>query len=316
MTSPNGIKKTPDIQKIETEKLNWINVSKITSAEIGYLRENFKFHSFHLEECLSKTQRSKFSITSKYFFTALLFPIYNRRTRKIISSEVDFFIGPNYLITVHRKELPPLINFFNTCQISESEQKKYLTDSPMTLLYEILDRLLSYCLPIMDNLNLNVNNIEECIFKGYEKRMVREILIVKTNIISFRRIMRAHQAIIHKLLKKSSLFFPSDQLTVLFENLIDNADDIWQNLENINETIEATERTNSSLISFHLNDIIKILTTISVIVLPITLLTNIFGMNLKYIPLGNNPLSFWFIIGLMSLNFIITIYLFKKKKWL
>jgi len=308
--------KTPAIQKIEMEKLTWLNVSQITPVEMDFLKENFHFHSFHLEECLSKTQRSKFSTTSKYFFISLLFPVYKRRTRKIISAEVDFFVGPNYLITLHRKELSPLINFLNTCQISESEQKKYLTNNPMTLLYEILDRLLSHCLPIIDNFNLNINNIEEYIFRGYEKRMVKEILIVKTNIIGFRRIMQAHQNIISKLLRNANRLFPSNQLTVLFENLIDNADDIWQNLENMNETIEAIEKTNNSLISFQLNDIIKILTTISVIVLPITLLTNIFGMNLDYIPFGNHPLSFWFVIGLLGFTFAITIYLFKKKRWL
>jgi len=316
METSKEIKKCLEIQKIETEKITWLNVNRVASDEMDYLKENYKFHSFHLEECLSKTQRSKFSTTPDYFFIALLFPLYNRRFRKITSTEVDFFVGPDYLVTVHRKELPSLINFFNSCQISELQRNKYLADSPAALLYAILERLFSSCLPIIDNLNLNVNNIEEHIFQGYEKRMVKEILIVKTSIISFLRIIQAHRNIISKLLKKSDSLPSSERLKTLFENLFDNADDIWQNLENMNETIEAVERTNNSLISFQLNDIIKILTTISVIVLPITLLTNIFGMNLKYMPFGGHPLSFWFIVIILVFTFIITIYLFKRKKWL
>ncbi|MCH7759277.1 magnesium transporter CorA family protein [Patescibacteria group bacterium] len=304
------------IQKIETKNLTWVDISNVSPKEMKYLEKTFKFHPLHLTDCLSKIQRPKLNVASKYIFMVLLFPIYGRRTRKITSSEVDFFISSNYLVTVHRNELPPLINFFNLCKISKTQQNKYFTNTPAVLLYEVLNRLLEYCGPILDNLNLNINNIEEHIFQGYERRMVREILVAKTNTVNFRKIMQIHQNVISKLIEKIDLFFSVGKLKIYFEELIEATNDIWQNLETMNQTIEATERTNNSLISFQLNDIIKILTTISVIVLPITLIANLFGMNLKYMPISNHPLSFWLIIGLMGLAFLLTFYLFKKNKWL
>ncbi len=306
----------PTIQQIKTKNLLWLNISRVSSEEMKYLEEKHKFHPLHLTDCVSPTQRPKLNISSKYLFMVLLFPKYNRRTREITSTEVDFFIGSNFLVTVHRNELSPLINFFNLCQISQSQQKKYFTGNPAVLLYEILNRLLSYCGPILDNINLNVSNIEEHIFRGYERRMVKEILIAKRNIVNFRRIMQVHRTVISKLLNKSGLFFSPGQLKIYFEELIEMTDDIWQNLENLNQTIEAIEQTNNSLISFQLNDIIKILTTISVIVLPITLISSIFGMNIRFLPLVNHASSFWLIIGLMALSFLSMIYYFKKRKWL
>ena len=207
----------PTIQQIETKNLRWINVSRVTQEEMDWLERKFHFHPLHLADCLSPLQRPKLDVAPDYLFMVLLFPIYRRKTRKIISSEVDFFITSNLLVTVHHNELSPLINFFNLCQISKSQQKKYLTGNPAVLLYELLNRLLGYCNPILDNLNINVDTIEEHIFRGYERRMVREILIAKRNIVNFRRIMEVHHSIISKLVTKSERFFSPGQLKIYFK---------------------------------------------------------------------------------------------------
>ena len=306
----------PTIQQIKTKNFTWTDISQCSSEGMKYLEQNFKFHPVHLSDCLSKIQQPKLDITSKYVFLVLLFPVYNRRTRKVTSSELDFFISSDYLITVHRSELLPLINFFNFCKVGKSEQEKNSFDNPVFLVYEILNRLFSSCVPILDSLDLNITSIEEHIFKGYEKKMVREILIAKTNIVNFRKIMQAHRMVISKFLKKGYALLSSEKLKIYFHELLETTDDIWETLENLRQAIEATEKTNNSLISFQLNDAIKILTTISVIILPITLIASIFGMNLKFMPLTDKTFSFWTIIGLMTVTFTGLVYYFKKKKWL
>lgn len=306
----------PSIQQIETKNLSWINVNRIGPEEMKYLEENYKFHPLHLADCLSPIQRPKLDIATDYLFMVLLFPIYNHRSRELIPSEVDFFISSNYLVTVHNNELSPLINFFNLCQISKSQQKKYFVSNPSFLLYELLYRLLVYCNPIVDNLNLNVRHIEENIFRGFERRMVREILIVKRNIVNFRRIIQVHRTVINKLVNKSQPFFSAGQLKLYFDNLIEMIDEIWDNLENLRQTIEAIERTNNSLISFKLNDVIKVLTIISVTMLPVTLIASIFGMNIESMPLINRSGGFWLILILMAIVSGYLFFYFKKKQWL
>lgn len=306
----------PTIQQIETKGLAWINVTRVGPDEMKYLEETFKFHPLHLADCLSPIQRPKLDVRPAYLFMVLLFPVYRRKTREIIPAEVDFFIGPNFLVTVHNNELSPLINFFNLCQISQSQQKKYFTDNPSLLLYEILSRLCNYCQPILDSLQLSTASIEEHIFKGYERRMVREILIIKRSIANFRRIMQVHQAILGKLLNKGEKFFPWNHLKAHFAEIIETTGDIWDTLENLFQTIDALEKTNNALISFRLNDVIKILTTISVTILPITLIASIFGMNLQYMPFTAQPAAFWIIIGMMIVTFSGLIWYFKKRQWL
>lgn len=304
-----------NIKEIKSGKLRWVNINQTGEKEIDFLKK-FNFHHLHLEDCKSITQRPKLNVGKEYLFMVLLFPKYNRKTREITSAEVDFLIKPGLLITIHRSELNPLMNLFNLCQVSPEKCKEIFNNDPIYLLYQILSGLFAYCSPILDTLSSNVSNIEKNIFKGYERRMVHEILIVKRSIVNFRRIMQIHRLLINKLLQKSHGFSSITRLKIYFEELIEANDDIWQNLENLKQTIEAIEETNNSLISFQLNDIIKILTTISVIVLPITLLASVFGMNISHMPLVKNRYGFWIIGTIMITAFILMISYFKKKKWL
>ncbi len=306
----------PTIQQIEGNNFVWTNINKIGKEEMKYLESTFHFHPLHLEDCLSPAQRPKLDVANDYIFMVLLFPVYNRKTRRVQAAEIDFFINANRLVTVHRNELIPLINFFNLCLISKDERTTFMKNGPAMLIYEILNRLLTSCFPIFDHLSIDVTSIEEHIFRGYERRMVKEILIVKRNIVNFRRIMQIHRAIIKKLIDKSSRYFRDEKLKLYFANLLELTADIQDNLDNLKQSIDALEATNNSLISFRLNDIIKILTVISVVVLPITLITSIFGMNVKQMPLVNSPSGFFIILGIIVVSFVAMFLYVKKRKWL
>jgi len=304
------------IQTIETRGLRWINVSRVTSPEMEYLKREFNFHQLHLDDCLSPYQRPKLDIRSDYLFLVLVFPIYRRKTREIISSEVDFFIGSNFLVTVHRNELPPLINLFNACQASKSKQDKYFTGNPSVLLYELLNQLLISCKPILEFLNYFIDDIEESIFRGYERRMVREILIAKRDIINFRRIMQIHSSILTKLIEKSEQFFSTGQLKLYFKELIETTGDIWEVLDNLNQSINSIEATNNSLISFRLNDIMKLLAIASVCFLPVTIIASLYNMRVPNLPLESNPLAFPSLLTIMAVSVLILFIIFKKKRWI
>jgi magnesium transporter len=304
------------IQQIKGQNFTWTNITKTGQDEIRYLKETYGFHPLHLADCLSPAQRPKIDFGENYLFLVLLFPVYRRKTREIIPAEIDFFIGPNFLISVHNNELPPLINLFNTCQADLNQLKKHLGQSPVHLLYKILNELLFYCFPILDTLQYSISDTEQHIFKGFERRMVREILIIKRSIINFRRIMQVHRSVIHKFIVQTRIPIQLGELKPYFENLIETTNEIWDNLENMLQTIEALEETNNALISFRLNDIIKILTIISVIIMPLGLLVNIFGMSLKYMPLADYPAAFWIIISILLIMFLGLFYFFKRKKWL
>ena len=184
------------------------------------------------------------------------------------------------------------------------------------LLYEILNRLQNYCYPMLDHISTDIETIEKNIFKGYERSMVKEILIVRQNIVNFRKTMQAHGAVLKKLIAKKTKYFIPNSIEMYYANILEQTSDIWDILNNQKETIEALHNTNESLISFRLNDIMKLLTIMSVIIIPGNLIASLFGMNTVFTPLVHHPNGFFIIVLSMLLIMTSLILIFKRKKWL
>jgi len=306
-------------QKIAFPNFSWINITNPTEKEIRQMGEKYQFHPLDLADCLTLSHRSKADTYPKYIFLALLLPVYNRKTREILPAELNVFISKDYLITLGRNDLKVFTDFFDLFRVSSDLRRKYPDHSPEKLLYEMLNKLFLYAFPMIDHLSQDCDNIEKAIFSGKEKKMVSEILIIRRNITDFRKIMQVHKNVLKKLiygLKESSLFVMK-KTDVYFESLVDYSKEIWDTLENLKERIEALQQTNESQISFKLSDIMRILTIISVITFPITLLATVFGMNtIKAMPFINHPFGFWYVVGIMLLIIFGMLALFKRKGWL
>lgn len=306
------------IQILEKNNFKWVDLSP-GKKEIKYLNENFKFHPLDIEDCLSITHRAKCDQYSQYSFLILLFPAYDKKTREIITAEIDFFISKDYLVTVHRdSHLKSFIELFKNCNENEMEREKILSLPPEKLLYEIINQLYRDCSPMMDHITADVDHIEKQIFAGHEKEMVEEISIIRRNITDFRKIMQAHKNVIKKLtysLQESPLF-TIQKTDAYYNNLLDHTKEIWDALENFKERIEALQETNESLITFKLNDIMKILTIISVVTFPITLIAAVFGMNMNGMPFVNYTYGFWIVVGIMLSIAGLMLWHFKRQDWM
>lgn len=313
----NKNEKQMSLAEIRSKNLRWVNIVRPEKKEIDFLKNNYPFHPLNLEDCLICGQRPKIEKYPKYFFLVLIFPVYNRQTREIEPSEIDFFVGEDYLITVHDDKLIPFRNFYRQCR-EEKTKEEIFSDGPGLLLYQILDKLLCYCYPMLDHLSIDVRNIEKQIFSGSDKKMVSEILIIRRNITDFRKIMQAHKNTLKKLatLIKDNGLPQNSRLTVFYNDLIELTKEIWDHLESFKESIEALQQTNESLISNRLNDIMKTFTTISVIIFILTLIASIFSINAKGTPLMTHAWSFWFILTVLFITALVSWQLFKKKRYL
>ena len=143
--------------------------------------------------------------------------------------------------------------------------------------------------------------------------MVREISLAKTDIIDFRRIINPQKEIFDSLMKEGVSFF-GKSLSPYFSDLLGTFRRVWNALENYYEAISVLGETNQSLLSTKTNEEIKLLTIFSVIVLPLTLIASIWGMNIP-LPFQNNPFGFAILISIMGLSLLFMILYFKKKKW-
>lgn len=303
-------------REIKTKNFLWIDLINPNDLILEKLKREFHFHPLDIKDCLPPLQRPKLEVRANYLFLILFFPVYNKKTREIKSSEVDFFIGKNLLVTVHSGELLPLRNFFEKCQKLPYFQKRYLGGNPAVVLYEILNSLLTHCFPMLIHMNEDIEKIEKDIFADYKKGTIFEISVIKRNIVMFRKTMQTHKNVIKKLISAAQPYFSTAKLNIYFQNLIDHTKEIWDLLEAQRDTIDALYETHISLQNFRVNEIMKALTVFAVIVFPLTLFAAIFGMNTVHTPIIGLKYDFWIISGLMAAGTILMLAFFKHKKWI
>ncbi len=161
----------------------------------------------------------------------------------------------------------------------------------------MLDDLFDYCFPILDKIGHKLDSIEDEMFEGHAEDVVRDISNVKQEIISYRKVIKPGRSTLRALERRIDKFLP-EELDLYFDDIVDSAERIWDQLDNYKEVVDGLESTNESVISHRQNDVLRVLTIFSVIVLPLTLISGIFGMNVDFPGFGTHA-AFWVIIALM-----------------
>ena len=183
------------------------------------------------------------------------------------------------------------------------------------LLYEILSELFDYCFPILDKIGFKLDRLEDAIFEQHRSEDVaRDISNVKQEIIAYRKIIKPERATL-RLLERVRTRYLSEDLEVYFDDIVDSSERIWDQLDNYKEVVDALEQTNESVIAHKQNDILRVLTVITVILLPMTLVTGLYGMNVP-IPFQHERHSFYDIVGGMLVLSGVMLAFFRTKKWL
>jgi magnesium transporter len=307
----------PRVAELSADALTWIHLEPPIDPEaVNQLRERFGWHPLDIEDVLSKRQRPKVDdyVDDGYLFGVLHFPAYDKNVQRLNAGELDFFLGPDYLVTIPNVELLPVTRLFNRCQEDEHFRNQLFGKGSGRLLYEVLDDLFDYCFPILDKIAYKLDTIEDDIEDRRSEEIVTDISKVKQEIISYRKIVKPQRPALRLLERHIERFLP-EELELYFDDLVDASERIWDLLDNYKEVVEALEATNESVISHRQNDVLRLLTVMSVIILPVTLITGIFGMNVHF-PGFMSAEAFWIIVGAMAATAGSLAAFFKYKGWL
>ena len=303
----------PRLAELNASGLTWVNLDSPMSDEATALAERFAWHPLDLEDVLSKRQRPKIDEYPEYLFVVLHFPVYDKAVQRLNAAELDVFLGPTYLVTLPTVELLPVTRLFRRCYEDAPLRESLFSKGSGYLLYHVLDDLFDYCFPILDKIGHKLDSIEDEMFEGRSEEVVRDLSNVKQEIISYRKIIKPERATLRLLERRTERFLP-EALDLYFDDIVDAAERIWDLLDNYKEVVEALEQTNESVISHRQNDVLRTLTVFSVILLPLTLITGIFGMNVKF-PGEGGHLSFWAIVGIMAAVVAALAGFFRLKRW-
>jgi magnesium transporter len=314
VAAPAAEPETPQFEVVESHGLRWINIERPRPADRAWLEEHFDFHSLDYEDVFSRNQRPKIDEYEGYLFIVLHFPRFDKNVGRLNAAELDLFVGPDFLITLPNEPIDPVEYLFERCRTRDDAREQYFSKGPGYLLYKIVDEAVDASFPMLRKIGNKLEVIEDEVFEGSSQDVVRDISNVKQEIINFRKIVRPQRAVFGDL-ERTKQRYIADDLDIYFDDIVDASERIWQMLEGFKETVEALEATNESVISHRVNDVLRVLTSFSVVILPLTLIASVFGMNVT-VPGEGSLVAFWVIIGVMVALLAGMLGYFRRRGWL
>lgn len=302
------------MQQVKSSTVNWIDIQEPNADDILKVEKKYNLHPLIIEGFSTPTLRPKAAEYDNALFLTIHVPLFDTNLKTTYPGELDIVITDGTLITAHDAEIWQLNEFFEMLRRDKTKRAEHMDESPAKLLYHIIEMLLESCFPKLDHISRKLEYIETEIFAGNEKDMVLEISIAKRDILNFRRTLKPQRSVIESLTQRDYKLI-DHKLKPYFQELIGTNIRVWNSLESTKETVESLEDTNNSLLSNKLNLTMKVLTIFSAVMLPMTVYSNILAMSAD-IPYGKSPHAFAIHSGIMLFISLITMTIFKARKWL
>src|SRR3954451_21714626 len=290
----------------------WVDLAAPSIPESLILSDTFAFDPLSVEDAMSKLQYPKVVAYDGY-----LYVIFHGIESKLAdhcfcTHDVDFFIGPNYLVTVHDGDSRSIADLRDHA----TRNQKILSEGPVALLHRIVDTMVDHYRPEMDKLEDRLDTLEDDIFATGEPRLVRDILDEKRQVASLRRIVTPQRDVIARLSRRDFVDVSTEmsfRFRDVYDHLVRVSDDALMFQDRITGMLDA----HLSNVSFRLNEVMKVLTLVTVLFMPPTLVAGIWGMN---VPLprfpGGDAAQFWWVAGGMVGMTAAMLAYFRGRRWL
>ncbi|MCM1041625.1 MAG: magnesium transporter CorA family protein [Bacteroides sp.] len=304
------------MESLELGALNWHYIQNPNEEDLTFLEEEFHFHPLDIEDCRSMAQRPKIDIYDDYNFLILHFPGFDRGDT-LTTREIKIFWGKSYIITLTRSQ-GILKNIF---ELAEKQPEKLEEDfeefNSDTLLYTILNRLLVDSYSLLLRVGVNIESINRDLFNKRADLTIEKLSITRRNIILLNTIFKPQLRLFQKFESGTIKGFSenSDFMEDYWGNIVDYYQKMWDMVEDNGELIEGLSKTFDSMQTNRINEVMKIMTLISTIFLPLTFITGVYGMNVN-LPFMNRVHFFWCIVGFMALVAGFFIFFAKKRRWM
>lgn len=302
------------IETIQLGTLKWHQITDPADDDLKFLKDNFDFHPLDIEDCRSRTnQRPKIDIYDDYYFLILHFPYFDRWNRFLKVKEVKIFWGKDYIITIGKSHWV-VKSLFNSAHEEDDHYHVRQVSTSDALLYKILEHLMLESLSLVSKLGVEVDLINRDLFNKKAEKTIERISLTRKNIILVNTVFKPQLRLFHKF-ESGEIEGYAENMEDYWGNILDYYQKMWDMTEDYQEIVEGLSKTFDSLQTNRTNEIMKVLTLISSILLPLTFIASLYGMNVG-LPLQNAANSFWLLMITMILLAGSMIFYFKRKKWM
>lgn len=291
----------------------WVDLAAPTPEEGRLLPDVFTFHPLSIEDALSAIHHPKIEAYAGYLYLILHGIDFQHGAQHAFGTrDVDFFLGPHYLVTVHDGHSRSIARWKEICDRHEH----VLAEGPVGLLHRIVDSMVTNYRPEVDALEDTIDQLEDEAILGHRPHLVRQILALKRDLASLRRVVIPQRDAVGRLARREFGQI-SDEMTYRFRDVYDQLVRLAEEATLFQDRVTGILEAHLSTISNRLNVVMKVLTVMSTIFLPLTVLTGMWGMNipLPHFP-GSAEVQFWWVAGLMAAISGLMLTLFRRNDWI
>lgn len=289
----------------------WIDLNSPTKEEIDSLILTQNINPSIAKDLLLPTPTQNTKEDGEIIYTVLHIPTFKHAQLVQENQEVDFIIMANGMVTARYDSIDALHYFAKQIEVSEilnKSKNSHLFFGLMREIYKSMSDELAYTEDW-------TKEIEKNIFEGHEKAMVFSISNVGRNLLNFKRTVEPHGNMF-KFLEEVGRRKFGEEFVSEAKSVMDEWHRIIKKLNNQMELVAELRETNNSMLSTKQNEIMKSLSVIGLVLLPLTIIGQIFGLSILSFPLKNNPFAFWIIVSLMAIAVISMLIYARLKKWL
>ena len=288
----------------------WVDFEDPTPDEVKLLGEGlFGFHPLAVEDCLHALSFPKVDDYDDYLY--LVFHAWNRGTEGVRLEELDSFLGKHYLVTYHVETRRSVAEVADRL---DRDPKLFLGGGADMLLHQILDRMVDRYNVVVDDVDERVDRIEEEILENPDRHSLREILQLKKDLQNLFRTVRHQRDVVHSLSREGHPAI-GKKARQFFRDVYDHVVRVHDTVEGLRDEVAGARDAYLTVISNRMNEVMKRLTLISTIILPLTFVTGIYGMNFTWMPLLEESWGFAFVCGAMVALAAGMVYWFRRKRW-
>jgi len=298
---------------IEKDTVSWLNVSGLHKPDIiDKIGDEYDIHSLTLEDILHTEQRPKVEIYDDYVFIVLKMLQYNDQKKELDAEQVSLILGQNYLITFQEKEGDVFDRVRSWIEKGQGRIRKKGADY---LAYALIDAVVDHYFLVLERFGDHIENLEEKVFSAPDSAMVSEIQKMKGDLIYIRKSVWPLRESVNILLRDELNFINSENM-VFLRDLYDHIIQVIDTVETFREMSSGLLDVYLSSISNRMNEVMKVLTIIATIFIPLTFIAGIYGMNFQYMPELEVPWAYPVVWAVFVMVAIVMVLYFRRKKWL
>jgi magnesium transporter len=292
--------------------LLWVDLAAPSIPEALMLSETFGFHALAVEDARSDLQYPKIEPYDGFLYIVLhgLSPL--KKKRRFATHDIDFFLGRNFLVTVHDGTSRSIEEMRAQCTRNQAA----VGEGPVALLHRIVDRMVDRYFPAIDHFEEELDKTEDAVFDAPDSKLVRRILKDKRDVATLRRIVTPQRDAIGRLARRE--FSNIDgEMALRFRDVYDQLVRVSDETLMLQDRLTGMLEAHMSNLSNRVNQVMKVLTVLTTIFMPLTVLTGLYGMNVSLPQLpGGDEAQFWWLSGVMLVIAIGMLVMFRRKRWI